>query len=53
MEELVGKIFKMLKGYLAGFIVTQCCTIEHTGVRTRTGSGGLIEDWKGLVGVQV
>jgi hypothetical protein len=53
MQELVEKIFEMMKKYSAGFVVEQCCTVEHACVRTETGLGGLIEDRRGLVGVQV
>ena len=52
MMELVGKIFVVIKN-LARFVVEQYCTVEHAGVGTETGSGGLIEDRKGLMGVQV
>ena len=52
MEELVEKIFVVIKN-LVGFIVEQYCTIKHAGVGTETGWGGLIEDQKGLMGVQV
>ena len=46
-------IFKMLRTYSAGFIIKQYCIVEHAGIGIETGLGGLIEDQKGLVGVQV
>ena len=52
MEGLVEKIFVVIRNS-AGFVVEQYCTVEHAGVGTETGSGGLIEDRKGLVGVRV
>jgi hypothetical protein len=48
MQELVEKIFEMMKKYSAGFVVEQSCTVEHACVKTEMGPGGLIKDPKGL-----
>ena len=45
MWELVENIFVVIKN-LARFVVEQYCTVEHAGVGTEMGSGGLIEDRK-------
>ena len=46
-------MFEILKKIAAGFVVEQCCTVEHACVKSETDQGGSIEDQKGLVGVQV
>jgi hypothetical protein len=53
MQELVEKIFEMMKKCSAGFVVEQCCTVEHACVRTETGLGGSNKDQKDLAGVHV
>jgi hypothetical protein len=53
MGELVERILGSLKKYSAGFIVEQCCVVEHASIRTEMDPGGLIEDPRGLMGVQV
>jgi S-adenosylmethionine synthetase len=47
------KMFDVLKKNTAGFVVEQCCTVEHACVRIETDLGGSIEDPRGLVGMQV
>ena len=53
MVGLGEKKFKQAKKNSTGLVIEQYCAVEHTGIGTNTGSGGLIKDQKGLVGVQV
>ena len=53
MVGLGEKIFEQAKKNSTGLVREQYCTVEHAGVGTEMGLGGLIEDWRGLVGVQV
>ena len=51
VKELVEKIYKMKK-YLVGFIVEQCCIVEHACIMTKMGLKYLTKDPKCLMGVQ-
>jgi hypothetical protein len=46
-------MFEVLKKNTAGFVVEQCCTVEHACIRIETDPGGLIENPRGLMGMQV